>query len=350
MFGALRLLLALLVALSHVGVSLRGYHLGVPAVVGFFLLSGYVIDALVGPGGPLHGRPLAFYGERAVRLLPPYALAAALGAAAIAAGVASPFLAGAHQPWLWLANAVVLPLNYASLLPVLDTLALVPPAWSLALELHFYLLAPWLLRAPARVLAAAATLTLVVASAAWWGWLPSDAWGYRLLAGNLYVFLSGAWLHRVLQRRQPAWPLWLAWAVVVAQSAALYGHGRWGQPFVAEVTLGYAVGLPWVAALARLPRQRWDDALAHLAYGVFLGHFAVLWHLGHLGWLTADGRPLAVYVAATLALAALLHILAERPARAWRHRLRSRTVAPPQHVAPRGVKRPEKGDARRLPL
>ena len=174
MFGTLRLALALMVALSHVGVSIRGHHLGVPAVVGFFLLSGYVIDALAGPGGPLHRQPGAFYRERALRLLPPYLLAAGLGAAAIAVGVTSPFLAGAHNPWLWLANVLVLPLNYATLWPVLDTLALVPPAWSLALELHFYLLAPWLLRAPARALAAAATLTLATASAAWWGWLPSD--------------------------------------------------------------------------------------------------------------------------------------------------------------------------------
>lgn len=321
MFGTLRLALALLVALAHAGVPLLGhYHLGVPAVVVFLLLSGYVVDALCGPAGPLHGHAARFYAERAVRLLPLYLCAALLGALCVALRVPSPFLAAPEKPLLWLANATILPLNYATLWPVIDTLALVPPAWSLGLELHFYLIAPWLLAAPVRI-AAAAALTFAVGAAAHLGLIPSDAWGYRLLAGNLYIFLSGAWLHRVTTQRAHPAPLLAGWLLAATVWLTAYARGCWGEPFVFEVGLGYLVGLPLVALLARLPRRRWDDLLAYLSYGVFLFHFAVQWLLSHLGWLTA-ARPLPLYLTATLLLAATLHLLVERPLIAWRRALR----------------------------
>ena len=47
MFGSLRWLLAMMVAFSHAGVAWHGYHLGVPAVVVFFILSGFVVASLL---------------------------------------------------------------------------------------------------------------------------------------------------------------------------------------------------------------------------------------------------------------------------------------------------------------
>lgn len=320
MFGTLRLLLATMVALSHAGVSLRGYHLGVPAVVVFLLLSGYVVAAMLNERPPV----ARFYAERALRLLPPYYAAFALGLACWLAGVASPFLDGAAQPLLWLAALLIVPLNYATLWPALDTFTPVPPAWSLGLELQFYLLAPWLLARPGRMLAAAA-LTLLIGGLAQLGALPSDAWGYRLLPGNLYIFLSGAllWQLRHTQTFSPRTLLAL-WATVLAVAVAAGLRGRWGQPFVLEVAAGYLIGLPLVAWLARLPRRAWDDRCADLAYPVFLVHFAVLWALQALGHPPAPASPrwLIVYLAATLLAAAALHAVAQRPVTRLRHRLR----------------------------
>ena len=47
MLGSLRLLLALAVAASHVDYRIAGLNPGVSAVVGFYLISGYVMAGLL---------------------------------------------------------------------------------------------------------------------------------------------------------------------------------------------------------------------------------------------------------------------------------------------------------------
>lgn len=333
MFGTLRLVLAVMVALSHAGLSVQGYHLGVPAVVVFFLLSGYVVAGMLAHPPPLWH----FYAERALRLLPPYYGALALGVVCWWAGVSSDFLQAGHQPLLWAAALSIVPLNYATLWPVLDTFTPVPPAWSLGLELQFYGLAPWLLARQGRI-HAAILITVAVGGAAQLGLLPSDAWGYRLLAGNLYIFLSGAMLWRMHhspgEGRAHIVALWL---VVLGVGLGAGWLGRWGQPFVLEVTVGYVLGVPIIAALGALPRRAWDDRCADLAYPVFLLHFAVLWTLEALGHPPAatSWRWLVAYLGVTLTAAAALHWLTQRPVVAWRRRLRQVAArAPSQPESP----------------
>jgi peptidoglycan/LPS O-acetylase OafA/YrhL len=88
LFGAFRFFLALGVVLSHSwGFSvaadqyffLREIGIGNVAVVGFFVLSGYVISEAVTLF--YAGRPFRFLGNRAMRLLPPYLTALAISVA-----------------------------------------------------------------------------------------------------------------------------------------------------------------------------------------------------------------------------------------------------------------------------
>ncbi len=124
MFGAYRLVMAALVALSHFGVQYAGFNPGQWAVICFYTLSGLLMERqhqkLGGPG--------SFYVDRLLRIYPVYLtvlLLASLG----------------HQlSWAGkFANITLFPLNYSSFtgVPIL-----IGPAWSLACEAHFYLLVP----------------------------------------------------------------------------------------------------------------------------------------------------------------------------------------------------------------
>ena len=165
-------------------------------------------------------------------------------------------------------------------------------------------------------------LSFFVSTMAHLGLLHTDWFGYRLLFGNLFVFATGAWLYRVQHQQASAKPLLYVWGACLALFLVTGARGTWSTPFTFEVLFGFLVALPLVAALGATPRRRWDDHLGHVAYGVFLCHFIVLWVGQHQGWLLPPGRPLLLYGAAVFALALLGHIAVERPLLAWRRRLR----------------------------
>lgn len=310
-----------MVALAHAGVSVAGHHLGVPAVVVFYMLSGYVVASLLAPGSPMSKASSLFYRERALRLLPQYYFFLGLGALAWWLGASSPFLTGSGSAFQWLGNLSIVPLNYFMVAPSLEQFMPVPPAWSLGLELQFYLLAPWLMPRP-RLMLRLGAATLGVSALATAGWLQTDWFGYRLLCGNLYLFLAGAWLYRCRREGASMAPLLALWCAVAAMAIWTAAAHRWRVPFTVEVQLGVLLGLPLLALLARRSRQHWDDAVGRAAYGVFLGHFPVMWLGGMVGWLSGDAHPMAVYLVLVLAASVLGHMLVERPLLAWRHTLR----------------------------
>lgn len=314
MFGTLRLLLAAAVALSHLGVAVGGLNIGVPAVVVFYLISGYVIRALL-EAGPGAG---AFYVERALRLAPQYLFFGLLGAGLWAAGAVSPFLARDPGLWEWAANLLVAPLNYF-MFNGLDAFTLIPPAWSLGCEIQFYLLAPWLWRAPSVVRGLFFGLSLLVYGAALMGWLDSDAFGYRLLPGVLWIFLLGGWLHELSRVRvlRLCLGVWLAHLVLFG---LLVWQPEWRVPFRVEVALGLVVGLPLLAVLAPLGARAWDSALGNLSYGLFLAHFALIWAWGMLASDPGGLPPAALYLVGGLGLAWVGWWLVERPVSRRRRR------------------------------
>ena len=72
MLGTWRLLLALMVALTHVGVTIAGRDMGVTAVVCFYLISGYVMTGLIRTHYAGLPRARHFYADRFLRLWPHY--------------------------------------------------------------------------------------------------------------------------------------------------------------------------------------------------------------------------------------------------------------------------------------
>lgn len=69
---------------------------------------------------------------------------------------------------------------------------ILPPAWSLGLEMCFYLLIPFLILYKMR--GVAFTLSVTVFMGASLGYLDTDIYGYRLLPGVLFIFLGGSYL------------------------------------------------------------------------------------------------------------------------------------------------------------
>jgi peptidoglycan/LPS O-acetylase OafA/YrhL len=138
MFGSLRFLLAYLVILSHLVGTEYVAHFGFYAVRGFFVISGLMMTAALNEVYGFDG--LRFWTNRALRLLPPYYFVCALTLIAIA--IAPDQAAEYLKFWRRLPDANDLLINLAVLplqLPY-GSFRLIPPFWSVAIEIDMYLL------------------------------------------------------------------------------------------------------------------------------------------------------------------------------------------------------------------
>lgn len=319
MLGTFRLLLALLVALSHAGVAIAGFNPGVVAVVCFYLISGYVMTGLLRDHYPDVRRIPHFYLDRALRLLPQYLVIAGFTLLWFGlTGSRTAFLQ--HSPqWEDLFNNLILvPLNYF-MFNESDRFTLVPPAWSLGAEIQFYLLIPLLLIFRLRVLGLAVGLAVFMAAV--WGHLHTDTFGYRLLPGVLVFFLLGSALHdaRSHQNKRGVAIVMAGMVLTTVLAVVLTRHGRLMMPYNPETLIGIVIGLPLLYWLGRLPQHSLDNRLGDLSYGVFLNHFLIQWMV--VGQPTGLGQ-IAAYLTLSLMLSMLTQRLVERPVLRWRRRLR----------------------------
>ena len=331
--GLLRFILAMLVMLSHTGLTLGGLNPGVVSVVVFYAISGYVMSALIGKHFSEAGQAGHFYIDRLARIYPQYLLyAVATAVWFFSVGHTTPFLQHAPSGLEVLNNVLIAPLNFF-MFNAADQFTLLPPAWSLGAEVLFYVLAPWLWRfwSTGRFGSLAlwvAFASLAVQALAGLGVLPTDAWGYRLLPGVLWIFMAGM----ALQRLQISWPtlsnkaLWLVPLVAVAAILGLQQQGALGTPYNTEVWLGIGIGLPAIQLLTQVLKlenptwKAWDQRLGDLSYGIFLNHFFCMWVLDLASpqtvgqWLTLCGS--------SIALSYISQGFVERPCVAWRQNRR----------------------------
>lgn len=321
MLGYLRLILALAVAASHANLRIAGLNPGVVAVIGFYLISGYVMAGLIRRHYSPPGQAPAFYLDRALRLLPQYLCYLTLALAwHLYSRHDNAFLRHPPSAGDLLNNLLIVPLNYY-MYNGSDHYTLIPPAWSLGAEIQFYLLAPFLLLWPQRIrIAAAASLGTYLAALA--GHLHSDWYGYRLLPGVLLFFLLGAHLQQLHQQQRQRRAAALVALVALLAGAAmltLQWHGSLRQPYKLETLLGLVLGIVLLHTLATRPRTRGDDLAGDISYGVFLNHFLILWTLYPQG-LSAGQWP--GFLALSLALAWLTQRCIERPLLTLQRRIR----------------------------
>jgi peptidoglycan/LPS O-acetylase OafA/YrhL len=340
-FGGFRFLLAQLVVLGHLWPARRGVS-HIYAVFGFYLLSGYLMSLVLDrvyahtPAGTVR-----FFANRALRIYPPYWAALALGLLGLyllpePAARTSRYMGLPQGGVEWLQNLWIFGLQGGQAPRV------VPPAWSLDVELCLYV-GMALLLARARWIivlwlgaSLAFTLHLVASGAPFFE-------RYAPPAAASLPFALGAALQRFAPAL-PATPAPLALAAVALFVAhAAFPTALLPRPLLTGLYVALALALLAVAALRGVdPRRapdwlrRADRTLGDLSYPIFLLHWAVALGLvaAGLGGAWPYGMDMWWQAAlATTALAWLLHQAVERPIEALRDALRG---APADRTAPPG--------------
>lgn len=306
--GIYRLTLAYLVVFGHTHPPLwDSIGLGVSAVISFFLLSGFVMTALIKKYYFAVSSVPAFYLERFLRLAPQfyfYTIVTFVGVTFF--GLRHAFMQSEPSAKSLILQFGLVPLDFYRYFPTM----LLPQAWSLGLEVLFYAAFPFLLLKGLRL--SAAVLSLLVYCVAYLGYVDTDLWGYRYLPGTLFMFICGSFLHSTESRKE-AYVVWL----VLALSIVLFGL-TFMYPFLASlynrsVLVGLIIGIPLVSWLK--PRSHESGAgftvdriAGNLSYGVFLSHMLVIGIMetyfdvkfGNLGFWEDVQMTLTVFSAATL--------------------------------------------------
>lgn len=377
--GLLRLLLALAVVADHAGPAFGWNWLRMTnaplAVQTFYVVSGFYMALVLNEKYTGPGAYAAFAQNRLLRLLPMYfvvLLLTVLGGLLLhhlAFGTIAPlrpwFAHGDALPWaerlcFLLPNVTLVGqdlLSWCAVDPATHQLyftadfhreplpawhfLFVPQAWTVALELSFYAVAPLLVRRRAGVV-----LALIALSLALRVWLMTtfavkgDPWSYRLFPTELALFLAGAFafrLHGWLRQRG-----WLGVAacrlVLAATLLTVLGYQSlpksiyWLRPFGLPIVLALVpLAVPFVFEATR--RSRWDRALGELSYPSYLVHYLLLFVVEASGvaWLLAHQG--AVVALATLLCAWLLWRTVGRPLELRRQRIGAR-MGPLQPAVP----------------
>lgn len=300
--GIMRFLLA---------ISVVGTHAGFPFLVGgpravqvFYMISGFLISYVL-LETVKYPKVWPFYVSRFLRLWPVYAVIALI---TLGFHILHPqtrffeYIAAqpAHgQAFLIFTNLTLFFQEYANILvatpqgfgvlrDLYDTTTplwpglLVPPGWSLGVEMSFYLVAPFILHRPklliGLLLASLALRGVFIAQ----GFGMNDPWRYRFFPTELAFFILGALAHQISMR----WSQWMP-------------NARWDAPLVGLLLiflllfpLGNAVlrihDLAMTVALyglflVTLPllfrfqnAHRWDVVLGELSYPIYICHWFVL--------------------------------------------------------------------------
>ncbi|WP_322615313.1 acyltransferase [Pseudomonas sp. BIC9C] len=315
--GAYRLLLAVLVAVSHMGKTFMGLNPGVIAVISFLIISGFVMTSLIERNYKAPEKVGLFYLDRALRLYPQFLFYFVVSCAVIYFLLPGTPQAAELTLRNIAASLAIVPLGFYMFGAAGSWI--LPPAWSLGLEMCFYLVIPLLIIYRARGVAFA--LSVVVFMAACLGFINTDLYGYRLLPGVLFMFLCGSYLYKA----QPKGLAIAAGTAVVAtlMFAAIMAGLIERRPFNAEVTAGIALGVPAVYLLTKLKFHRVDEFLGNISYGVFLNHFVVMYFLRAFWPVAYDGHIVATVLALSFLLSGVSYYCVERPALKLRHALRA---------------------------
>jgi peptidoglycan/LPS O-acetylase OafA/YrhL len=350
--GAIRLFLALIVAVGHLesmilipakaGFSAY-WRLGMNAgyaVVFFFAISGFLMSMVLSTKYPptLSGT-LSFYRSRALRIFPVYWLVCAIVLIAnkdiyamflthsIADKFTNIFILGMD----WRLAFVDYPTDHWS-----AAIFTMHQAWTLSAELTFYILAPFLLRSPKLTaivfVLAIATRTYIVATTDQWA-----TWAYYFQPATFLFFLLGHYAFRssrsiALISKPEAGAALLTACVVLLMFP---GFVQWDTPRFYVVALCFVMSLPGIFAGTKDNRHL--NKLGDLSYPVYLVHLFIITTLSFYGYLAGMSGPAIVgYVLGLTLLAAIaIHVIELAVNKTWQRlaernrqrRLRNHTAA-----------------------
>ncbi len=341
--GLLRVLLAIAVVIHH---SVPAFHYqmtgGPGSVQAFYIISGFYISMILNEKYVGAGSLKVFYFNRFLRLFPVYWLVLALTLIGSWISLSTGTGGGLFEDWsTWWGSVNRWTVFYGALTNLfvfgqdafmylnlnqgtgnLDftwnfwatpypawRLLLVPQGWTLAIELSFYLCAPWIVRRGWKGIVAVGLASIGIRVWLYAKGMNSDPWSHRFFPSELVFFCVGALSYRFyslfrgvkLDRRF----VWIVTALVIVATVKFPSIPQ--MFWYKGLCLGYyaliAIALPFM--FMATGRSSLDNAIGELSYPIYISHFYVLKFWTRAGTDT-DNAWLAQLVVVTILLSYVL--------------------------------------------
>jgi len=204
------------------------------------------------------------------------------------------------------------------------------PAWTLSIELLFYLIAPFILRRNILLIVALALASHCFRLASYHFGYYSEATNYRFFPFELSLFLYGAVIFRLGKLLIPSDPRWCAQLALLIAVAVIFPPRLFrGSHYGLYVLIGLA--LPALLDFSR--RHDWDIRLGQLSYPLYLVHWPIGACLASAldpRWIGKNPAFPVLAVLASVAAAVLLNRYVIAPVDRWRQARVTSADAPPE--------------------
>jgi peptidoglycan/LPS O-acetylase OafA/YrhL len=349
--GLVRFLLALSVVIAHLDKIPFGYRLipGDLAVQCFFIISGFYMSLVLGRKYLLNRQGIQrFYLNRFLKLMPTYWIVLAITLACIiVTGQTFYFGYDYYLRWLDLATLPtkiwIVFTNFFVVgqdinmfraadgsgdtfwtihmttenLP-LSRFALVSPAWTVAMEIWFYLLAPFLAGCRWRNLfligAGSVGVRLILATFGY----SSDPWSYRFFPSELALFIFGMLLNRFYFRYRTSISSTVGLFVTMILVGGILTYQYFGGEFYEMSNRNHHLGfliffalcIPAVFAWSR--DLKWDRLLGEISYPLYLCHWAIIIVMKYLS-RSLDQYDSIIIMGLSVVVGWTIFLLVEKP-------------------------------------
>lgn len=278
MFGTWRYILAILVLISHA--SSLEFNLGVFAVINFLIISGYLNANLLEKYYSIKNVKL-YYFDRFLRIAPQFYFYFIL------------IIIINYQLNIFdfefidvLTNFSILPLGYYLIFDNLfsyDYKLMIPPTWTLGLELTFYLIFPYIIFR--KKIDSIFFLSFLVFVIAFSFQFYNRAINYTLLPGTLFIFLIGAYAYYE-DIKKNKFILTVLLCLILMLMITIFNKEFYKILYNKEVISGIIVG-SLLINIKKYRSNKIDFFLGNLSYGIYLNHFICLKILSYYFNLTS---------------------------------------------------------------
>ena len=322
MLGILRFILAYFVFLSHFPENGLKLGLGVTSVIIFYFISGYLMMKSYSRFKKYTPTPIrSFYMDRVIKIFPQYLIVLILTVIffnLFGNSTHNTYRDVSFETTKVLFDASLLPVNFSigalgNLFPNLSARPIVPPAWSLSVEFHFYLLLPFLVMLKTRSLT---FITIISTACLTISFFTKDPlfdtlnFGYRYILPMLVVFIFGMLFSSKNKKdKKIAFIIWVYFCFLLI--GVLPSFPAWYHFAVQEITVGIVIALPlFHYAINFKPDNKWltriDHALGDLSYPVFLSHYLGIYLAQHIFGVSSHAK--IYFLVASLLITLLLSI------------------------------------------